>query len=83
MQAVTNRLVSRHRQVGFPEFAWGGAHGKVVVRRQLKRRYVLAFFKKLSPCPGGPSRPAPPHHHWSRSAGTRSHQVHPDASGLT
>ena len=25
-------------------------HGKVVVRRQLRRRYVLAFFKKLSPC---------------------------------
>jgi len=26
------------------------AHGKVVVRRQLKRRYVLSFFRKLSPC---------------------------------
>ena len=26
------------------------AHGGVVVRRQLKRRYVLAFFKKLPPC---------------------------------
>jgi transposase len=26
------------------------AHGIVVVRRQLKRRYVLAFFKKLPPC---------------------------------
>jgi transposase len=26
------------------------AHGKVVVRRQLRRRYVLPFFKKLSPC---------------------------------
>jgi transposase len=25
-------------------------NGKVVVRRQLKRRYVLPFFKKLSPC---------------------------------
>jgi transposase len=25
------------------------AHGSVVVRRQLKRRYVLAFFKKLPP----------------------------------
>jgi transposase len=35
-------------------------HGKVVVRRQLKRRYVLAFFKKLSPAWWG-SRPAPPH----------------------
>jgi transposase len=26
------------------------AHGNVVVRRQLKRRYVVAFFRKLSPC---------------------------------
>ena len=24
--------------------------GQVVIRRQLKRRYVLAFFQKLSPC---------------------------------
>ena len=26
------------------------AEGKVLVRRQLKRRYVLAFFQKLPPC---------------------------------
>ena len=26
------------------------AVGQVVIRRQLKRRYVLAFFQKLSPC---------------------------------
>ena len=26
------------------------AHSKVVVRRQLRRRYVLASFKKLLPC---------------------------------
>ena len=26
------------------------AAGQVVVRRQLKRRYVLAFFEKLPPC---------------------------------
>ena len=24
--------------------------GNVVIRRQLKRRYVLAFFQKLPPC---------------------------------
>jgi hypothetical protein len=24
----------------------------VVIRRQLKRRYVLAFFEKLAPCMG-------------------------------
>ena len=26
------------------------AIGKVVIRRQLKRRYVVAFFQKLAPC---------------------------------
>jgi hypothetical protein len=26
------------------------AEGKVLLRRQLKRRYVLAFFQKLPPC---------------------------------
>ena len=26
------------------------AEGNVVLRRQLKRRYVLAFFQKLPPC---------------------------------
>jgi transposase len=26
------------------------AKGLVVIRRQLKRRYVLAFFEKLPPC---------------------------------
>ena len=26
------------------------AVGQVVIRRQLKRRYVLAFFQKLAPC---------------------------------
>jgi hypothetical protein len=24
--------------------------GQVIIRRQLKRRYVLAFFQKLAPC---------------------------------
>ena len=26
------------------------AAGHVVIRRQLKRRYILAFFQKLQPC---------------------------------
>ena len=26
------------------------AEGKVLIRRQLKRRFVLAFFEKLPPC---------------------------------
>jgi transposase len=31
------------------------AGGQVVIRRQLKRRSVLAFFQKLPPCLVGPS----------------------------
>jgi transposase len=39
--------------------------GNVVIRRQLKRRYVLAFFQKLSPCLIGIEACASLHH-WSR-----------------
>ena len=39
--------------------------GSVVVRRQLKRRYVLAFFEKLTPCVVGIEACASSHH-WSR-----------------
>jgi transposase len=40
------------------------AEGHVVIRRQLKRRYVLAFFQKVPPCLVGieacaSSHPAP------------------------
>src|SRR5262245_56918067 len=28
----------------------GHAEGQVVIRRKLKRRYVLAFFERLRPC---------------------------------
>jgi transposase len=41
------------------------AAGSVVIRRQLKRRYVLAFFQKLSPCLVGIEACATSHH-WSR-----------------
>ena len=41
------------------------AEGKVLIRRQLKRRYVLAFFQKLSPCLVGIEACATSHH-WSR-----------------
>jgi transposase len=42
-----------------------GADGHVVIRRQLKRRYVLAFFQKLSPCMVG-IEACTSSHHWSR-----------------
>jgi transposase len=41
------------------------AAGQVVIRRQLKRRAVLAFFQKLSPCLVGIEACASSHH-WSR-----------------
>ena len=41
------------------------AAGHVIVRRQLKRRYVLAFFQKLPPCLIGMEACASSHH-WSR-----------------
>jgi len=41
------------------------AAGNVLIRRQLKRRYVLAFFEKLSPCLIGIEACATSHQ-WSR-----------------
>ena len=48
--------------------------GSVVVRRQLKRRYVLAFFKKLPPCLVGIEACATSHH-WSRELQALGHTV--------
>src|SRR6476661_3541842 len=50
------------------------AHGKVVVRRQLKRRYVLPFFKKLPSCLVGVEACATSHH-WSRELQALGHTV--------
>ena len=57
------------------------ARGSAIVRRQLKRRYVLAFFKKLPPCLVGIEACATSHY-WSRELqGYRAHRAsHP--SGL-
>ena len=41
------------------------AEGRVILRRQLKRRYVLAFFEKMPPCLVGIEACASSHH-WSR-----------------
>ena len=41
------------------------AAGAVVIRRQLKRRYVLAFFQKLPPCLVGIEACASSHY-WPR-----------------
>jgi transposase len=41
------------------------ANGNVIVRCQIKRRYVLAFFQKLAPCLVSVEACASLHH-WSR-----------------
>jgi transposase len=50
------------------------AEGNVLIRRQLKRRYVLAFFQKLSPCLVGIEACASSHH-WSRELQALGHTV--------
>jgi transposase len=50
------------------------AEGKVVLRRQLKRRYMLAFFEKLPPCLIGMEACASSHH-WSRELQALGHTV--------
>jgi transposase len=50
------------------------AEGRVVLRRQLKRRYVLAFFQKLPPCLVGIEACASSHH-WSRELQAIGHTV--------
>ena len=50
------------------------AAGNVVVRRQLKRRYLLAFFQKLPPCLIGIEACASSHH-WSRELQALGHTV--------
>jgi transposase len=50
------------------------AAGQVVIRRQLKRRYVLVFFQKLPPCLIGIEACASSHH-WSRELQALGHTV--------
>ena len=50
------------------------ANGQLVIRRQLKRRYVLAFFQKLRPCLVGIEACATAHY-WSRELQGLGHTV--------
>jgi len=50
------------------------AAGNVIVRRKLKRRYVLPFFQKLPPCLVGIEACASSHH-WSRELQSFGHAV--------
>src|SRR6266536_1658340 len=51
-----------------------GAEGNVVVRRKLKRRYIVAFFQKLPPCLVGIEACASSHY-WSRELQALGHTV--------
>ena len=57
------------------------AEGKVLTRRQLKRRYVLAFFEKLQPCLVGIEACATLASLVARAEGARAYRA-PDAAGL-
>jgi hypothetical protein len=61
------------------------AEGKVVIRRQLKRRYVLPFFQKVPPCLVGIEACASSHY-WSRELrghyGRRSCEPHQQAEHM-
>jgi transposase len=48
--------------------------GQVVIRRKLKGRYVLAFFRKVPPCLVGMEACATSHH-WSRELQALGHRV--------
>ena len=50
------------------------ASGKPVIRRQLRRRQVLAFFKKLPPCLVGMEACASSHY-WAREISQVGHEV--------
>jgi transposase len=50
------------------------AEDRVIIRRQLKRRYVLAFFQKLPPCLVGIEACASSHY-WSRELKALGHSV--------
>jgi transposase len=50
------------------------AAGNVLIRRQIKRRYVVAFFQKLPPCVVGIEACATSHH-WSRQLQAIGHTV--------
>ena len=50
------------------------ADGNVILRRQLKRRFVLVFFEKMPPCLVGIEACASSHH-WSRELQSLGHKV--------
>jgi transposase len=72
MQAVTTIGLDIAKSVF--QVHGGDCRGNVVIRRQLKRRQVLPFFKKLPPCLIGIQACATSHH-WSRELQRLGHPV--------
>ena len=72
MQAITTIGLDIAKSVF--QFRGVDAEGNVVFRRQLKRRYVLAFFQKLPSCLVGIEACASSHH-WSRELQALGHTV--------
>ena len=72
----SDRFAMFNKERDIPVFQVHGvdAAGQVVIRRQLKRRYVLAFFQKLPPCLVGIEACASSHH-WSRELPALGHTV--------
>jgi transposase len=60
--------------MGAPSIRWHRCGGNAILRRQLKRRYVPAFFQKLPPCLVGIEACASSHH-WSRELQGLGHTV--------
>ncbi len=50
------------------------ASGETVIRRQLRRRQMISFFKKAPPCLIGVEA-CPTSHHWARELGALGHMV--------
>ena len=65
---------SRHCEVWFFRFTASMRRATLCIRRQIKRRYVLAFFQKLPPCLVGIEACASAHH-WSRELQALGHTV--------
>src|SRR5258708_11482136 len=72
MQMITTIGLDIAKSV-FQVHGVGGA-GEVAIRRQLKRRYVLAFFEKLPSCLVGIEACASSHY-WPRELQGLSHTV--------
>jgi transposase len=72
MQAITTIGLDIAKSV-FPAHGID-VEGNVIIRRQLKRRYVLTFFQKLQSCLVGIEACASSHH-WSRELQALGHRV--------